>query len=430
MLLKLSPLAIVLMGWSAVSMAGNETGTNNYFGNSTGLFLVANTSNWNSFLGAQAGYQTSTGTSNSIVGYQAGFSNTSGGSNTLVGSKAYYTNSAGTQNTVVGTAAGYSSTGSGNVFIGFGSGNMETGSNRLYIDNCFVNATGACTSPLIYGEFDTRKLRIAGQTIINGTAALNGMTEVHNSGQAKSQLNFSQSSTDTGGYLTSVQDNNFFMSSGARFDGTLTAPNQWVQRSLDGQSVIQGSGGTGYRIFTSSGKNVNVAFNPTLRLQINYNGEVGINIASVTGHEIHTSSGAYLAGGTWTNASSRALKENIHTLTTEEATKALVALDPVKFNYKSDASWQHVGFIAEDVPDLVAAPDRKGLSAMDVVAVLTKVVQDQRQAMERQEQALQEKGHMLDEQTALLHAQRQEMDSMKAQLLELAGEMRHLRKGD
>lgn len=36
-----------------------------------------------------------------------------------------------------------------------------------------------------------------------------------------------------------------------------------------------------------------------------------------------------------------------------------------------------MGFIAEDVPDLVATPNRKSLSPMDIVAVLTKVVQEQ-----------------------------------------------------
>jgi hypothetical protein len=44
---------------------------------------------------------------------------------------------------------------------------------------------------------------------------------------------------------------------------------------------------------------------------------------------------------------------------------------------KANKTDQHVGFIAEDVPDLVATPDRKGMSAMDVTAVLTKVVQEQ-----------------------------------------------------
>ncbi|EFK12372.1 conserved hypothetical protein [delta proteobacterium NaphS2] len=41
-----------------------------------------------------------------------------------------------------------------------------------------------------------------------------------------------------------------------------------------------------------------------------------------------------------------------------------------------------MGFIAEEVPDLVATNGRKGMSAMDVVAVLTRVVQDQQKVIE------------------------------------------------
>ena len=52
-------------------------------------------------------------------------------------------------------------------------------------------------------------------------------------------------------------------------------------------------------------------------------------------------------------------------------------LRPTKFNYKTDKEDQNLGFIAEEVPDLVATKDRKGLVAMDIVAVLTKVLQQQ-----------------------------------------------------
>jgi len=52
-------------------------------------------------------------------------------------------------------------------------------------------------------------------------------------------------------------------------------------------------------------------------------------------------------------------------------------LEPVHYNYKNDAQESYLGFIAEDVPGLVAMADRKGLSAMDIVAVLTKVMQAQ-----------------------------------------------------
>jgi hypothetical protein len=57
----------------------------------------------------------------------------------------------------------------------------------------------------------------------------------------------------------------------------------------------------------------------------------------------------------------------------------------VKFNYKVDKAEKHVGFIAEDAPELVATPDRKGMSPMDVVAVLTKVVQGQQKFIQAQQ---------------------------------------------
>jgi hypothetical protein len=47
-----------------------------------------------------------------------------------------------------------------------------------------------------------------------------------------------------------------------------------------------------------------------------------------------------------------------------------------------------VGFIAEDVPELVAMEDRKGLSAMEIVAVLTTVVQEQQEVIQEQHEAI------------------------------------------
>ena len=92
--------------------------------------------------------------------------------------------------------------------------------------------------------------------------------------------------------------------------------------------------------------------------------------------------GAYVsAGGVWTNASSRQYKKDIKELTGEEAMGALNGLRPVKFNYKANKEETHVGFIAEDAPALVATKDRKGMSPMDVVAVLTRVVQEQQKTI-------------------------------------------------
>ncbi len=63
--------------------------------------------------------------------------------------------------------------------------------------------------------------------------------------------------------------------------------------------------------------------------------------------------------------------------------RAFEPLEPVSFVYKSDSSKEErLGFIAEDVPDLVAMQDRKHLNAMDLTAVLTKVVQEQQKMLQ------------------------------------------------
>ncbi len=88
-------------------------------------------------------------------------------------------------------------------------------------------------------------------------------------------------------------------------------------------------------------------------------------------------------------SSSRAFKYNIAKLPLNEAMKTLEALDPVTFRYKSDENKDlQVGFIAEDVPELVSTPERKGIIPMDIVAVLTKVVQAQQKSISALEERI------------------------------------------
>jgi len=76
-------------------------------------------------------------------------------------------------------------------------------------------------------------------------------------------------------------------------------------------------------------------------------------------------------------ASSRELKTDIKPLDTEAALDAFHKLQPVSYEYKTQRGEKVVGFIAEDVPELVAMPSRKTFDSAEVVAVLTKVVQEQ-----------------------------------------------------
>ena len=116
-------------------------------------------------------------------------------------------------------------------------------------------------------------------------------------------------------------------------------------------------------------------------------GNVGIG-TDAPAHTLHLGGGAYSDGVSWINGSSREYKENIKDLQTEDAMEALKRLNPVAFNYKASLGENRLGFIAEDVPELVATKDRKGLSPMDIVAVLTKVVQEQQSLIKKLEQRL------------------------------------------
>ena len=110
---------------------------------------------------------------------------------------------------------------------------------------------------------------------------------------------------------------------------------------------------------------------------------------TIVADALTTSTGAVLTiGGVWMNASSRALKQDIEPITSEQARDTVRGLQPVGYRYKSELDEHYVGFIAEDVPELVATRNRKGLAPMDIVGVLTKVVQDQDQKLDRQQREL------------------------------------------
>lgn len=157
--------------------------------------------------------------------------------------------------------------------------------------------------------------------------------------------------------------------------------------NVAGLIITQSSGETGY-IMHNRGSTLTIGAGSVDRITIDGDGNVGIGRERPT-QPLHMASGAHVtAGGVWTNNSSKKDKENIADLTAEEALKVLAALEPVRFNYRADSADEYIGFIAEDVPDLVASKDRQGLSAMDIVAVLTKVVQAQQEQIDELEAQL------------------------------------------
>lgn len=183
--------------------------------------------------------------------------------------------------------------------------------------------------------------------------------------------------------------------------GTLTpAVRLDVKASAAGQAAarLQNSSATGYSgiQYLDSAGNVDLFFgidnaaSTTLLNSVNNNPIViltntteRIRFPAPGGNVITAANGAFLsAGGVWTNASSRESKRDIAKLSGSDALEALQGMNPVTFRYKEEPDEQYVGFIAEDLPDLVATNDHKHMSSMDVVAVLTKVVKDQQKTID------------------------------------------------
>ncbi|HEV2852107.1 MAG TPA: tail fiber domain-containing protein [Thermoanaerobaculia bacterium] len=157
--------------------------------------------------------------------------------------------------------------------------------------------------------------------------------------------------------------------------------------SATGFSGFEGYDETGVVSFflgvDNSGNSNRINYTNSFDLRFLANGTEKLRFNNSGANVITAASGAVLtAGGVWTSVSSRDSKRDITELSQNDAVKALRGLNPVTFRYKAEPDEQYVGFVAEDVPELVATNDHKHLNAMDVVAVLTKVVQEQQKTIE------------------------------------------------
>jgi hypothetical protein len=373
----------------------SDTGTGNtYIGESAGY---SNTDgSFNTFIGLGAGHSNVTGSWNTFIGESAGYHNTTGHDNTYIGLEAGFSKTAGSYNTFIGLGAGASNTtGSNNVFLGFWAGLNETGSNKLYIANSATN------TPLIYGEFDNQILTVNGNLLLNTTNISDAPEWARLYGAADNDMagfafdSFGTGSGMGGGGLfrfargsqaskAVVQDGDrvgYFVFAG--YDGANFLNTAAFTAKVDGP-VSAGNVPTKFVFETNA-----TGYPRPERMVISSSGNVGIG-TSTPSYPLQMGSGAYVStGGAWTNASSREYKDNIKALSMEEAIGVLRGLNPVKFAYKKDMTEKHVGFIAEDVPDLIATKDRKGLSSMDIVAVLTRVVQEQQKTIEEQKKEYQ-----------------------------------------
>ncbi|WP_420571787.1 hypothetical protein [Kordia sp.] len=115
---------------------------------------------FNTSAGAYSAYYMQSGSRNSFLGTTAGFRNISGNDNLYMGFAAGYSNEK-SNNVMIGDGAGSNNNGTRNVFIGHTAGANESGNDKLYIDNSNT------ATPLIYGDFSTKKVGINTNKLIN-----------------------------------------------------------------------------------------------------------------------------------------------------------------------------------------------------------------------------------------------------------------------
>ncbi|MEK6261834.1 MAG: tail fiber domain-containing protein [Planctomycetota bacterium] len=184
---------------------------------------------------------------------------------------------------------------------------------------------------------------------------------------------------------------------------------------------VQGNGDAQFGALTAD-RGLNLLAGGTSKVAINAAGQInfGNPPPPFTTDVLRHQTGARLtSGGVWTNASSRALKQDIEPITSEQARDTVRALQPVGYHYKNELDERYVGFIAEDVPELVATNDRKGLATMDIVGVLTKVVQDQDQQLDQQRQELGKQRQLVAQQQETLAAQQAALVAVTKRLADI-----------
>jgi hypothetical protein len=400
--------------------AGNQntSGTgNSFFGKSAGEMNVASDNaffgysagksvsggNYNSFFGSEAGYGSVNGYHNCFFGYTAGYSNNWGNWNAFFGYRAGYANTSG-WNSFFGANAGEDNTeGHGNSFLGYWSGMNNT----IGSFNTFLGSDTGYVSTVEEGN-----------TLLGAKASFDpgpspGTDPVTNSTAIGYHAYVTQSNSLVLGSIAGVNNATNNVNVGI---GTTSPAYALDVRRTGANSVViatRTDGASNYMNATTTYANFGSANNYPLRLMVNGTWRLRLDL----NNSLSMVNGATCtAGGVWVNASSRDYKENILDLSPEQAVETLEGLNPVTYNYKADDEEAHVGFIAEDVPELVATKDRKGLSPMDIVAVLTKVVQEQQKTIQEERSRNEEQQRTIEEQREAFRSLRAEIETLKTLL--------------
>jgi hypothetical protein len=136
------------------------------------------------------------------------------------------------------------------------------------------------------------------------------------------------------------------------------------------------------------------------------------------GRFINTSTGAHLTtGGTWTNASSRALKTAFADVDAADVLSRVLQLGISTWSYRASDEGRHMGPIAEDFHALFGlGGDDASISTVDASGVALAAIQGLNEKLEAERDALAARVEAVDAENAALRARHEQLASDNAAL--------------
>ena len=343
------------------------------------LFAFGSATSMNAFLGF-AGNTTGTGGLNTASGWAAFFKNTTGDFNTVSGGYALYSNTSGGWNTALGEdSLIVNTTGSYNTASGLDAlasntmGNYNTGtglsaliSNTTGIAN---TAIGAFAGPSSGALNNSSAVGAYAQVTASNAMVLGPISGVNNCTPANSCASVYVGIGTTA--PTSVLTVSGVDSSANGFAASIKLANT----ASGGANWYLRTGATGTN--TPAG-GFSLANDNSYWMTINgTNGDVGFGGITSPSHPLTMADGAYEAGGTWTNASDRNLKEGFASVDEASLLAKLNTIPMQTWRYKSEsAAVRHLGPMAQDFyAAFVLGQDDKHISTVDEGGVALAAIQ-------------------------------------------------------
>ena len=368
----------------------------------------------NSAVGALSMQTNTTGYNNSAFGYASLFTNTTGYRNTANGSYALYYNTTGIENIANGYFSLQSNTtGSENSAVGaFSLQNNTKGYRNTAIGYGSLHKNTEGDFNTANGAYSLTANTTGKENAANGYASLNSNTTgYHNTANGAYSLRY-----NTTGYQNTAigMSSLLYNTEGIRNTGIGYYTLLNVTKGEDNIGIGPGAGNT----ITTGNKNTIIGVNADVSSYNLFNTTViGYSARATSSNTIVLGNNrVFRIGGPvgWTSSSDIRIKKNIRD--THYGLSTVMQLRPVEYTLIS-SDLKQVGFIAQEVnklvPEVVTGTEGDlekgeilGITYANLVAVLTKAIQEQQNKIDGLNKQVEEQGRKIDYLTTLMDAQK------------------------